>query len=89
MRAGLSSKSSEVQTPARAVIWIEISVPCKLLHCLWDHKSMDSRASPEPGIHPGAATLVVKKKHDLKSNDTGTENKTGEHHNITWKKAKK
>jgi len=50
---------------------------------------VDSRASPEPGIHPGAATLVVKKKHDLKSNDTGTENKTGEHHNITWKKAKK
>src|SRR6218665_3154294 len=42
-------KKSEVQTPTRAEIWIEISVPCAPLIRLLDHASVDTRASPKPG----------------------------------------
>jgi len=74
---------------ARAEIWIEISIPCAPLLRLWDHKLsgyQTTSVSPKPRIYyvqckekrvkrKGADTLLVKRK--MKSNDTGTEKKTG------------
>ena len=47
----LPSKRSKVQTPVRAEIQIEISLPRTPLLHLWDHKSVNTRVSPKPGTH--------------------------------------
>ena len=78
--------------PSQAQIWIEISVPCTPLLHLWDHKSVDTRASPKPGTRlewgredrgMGADTLIAKKKH--KRNPMTQEQKRKPKNIKTWK----
>jgi len=38
-------------SPAGAVIWIEISVPCAHILRLWNYQSVDTRVSSKPGTH--------------------------------------
>ena len=83
MRAGLSNERFEVQTPDRAEIWIEIYVPCTPLLRLWDHKSVDSRASPS-WEERGENTLVIKRRHER--NPTTQEQRRKPENTKTWKK---
>jgi len=43
--AGLPSERSEVNTLTKTENWIEISVPCAPLLSIWDHMSVDTRAT--------------------------------------------
>ena len=96
MRAGLPSERSEVQNPARAEIWNEISAPNA------SYSSASGTTSqwipePVPSLklkygeeemveQKGVDTSVVKKKTRKKANDTVPEKKTG--NTNTWEKAK-
>ena len=46
--AGPPSERSEVETPTRAEIWIDISPPFAPILRLWDHKSVGTSASLKP-----------------------------------------